>query len=171
MEALSISIAAVSAAVAAVAVAVWEGIENRHHNRLSSRPRLQISQYSSLAHPYIGIGIKSQGLGPAIIESFTVLIDDSPLTVDWLTRNQSAPPALLHTYSPDDTLPAGENEYILSLPRDRQMDETLIEMFNLMKRIKIEITYKSLYDERFELKYVAADHLKAYKTEETPDTT
>lgn len=59
-------------AVAAIGLAVWEGVESRRHNRLTVKPRIagEIHAGRDGAGEYVTLSIESTGLGPAVINTF-----------------------------------------------------------------------------------------------------
>lgn len=64
-------------AFAAIALTIWEGAENRRHNRLTVQPRLgaEINSGRDTAGEYVRMAIESTGLGPAVIKAFRVYFD------------------------------------------------------------------------------------------------
>ncbi len=63
-----------SLAVAAILLTVWEGLENRHHNRLSVQPRIDGSSAVSNAEGLWTQSFRfaSAGLGPGVVTEFRV---------------------------------------------------------------------------------------------------
>ena len=57
----------------ALGVALWEGWENRRHNRMSVRPHL--SSWMDSTNGRYRLIIKNDGLGPALIREFVVTLD------------------------------------------------------------------------------------------------
>jgi len=73
------AICAVIIALSALVVSIWEGIQNRKHNRLSVRPHLRIDRSTYVGSP-AKITIGNNGLGTAIVQSFTVHCDGNRVT-------------------------------------------------------------------------------------------
>ena len=62
-------------AVAAVGLAVWEGFENRRHNRLSVVPNIDaVRDFDMLAQTF-ALGLVSSGLGPAVVQDVRLYLD------------------------------------------------------------------------------------------------
>lgn len=68
------SLVAVSVALFALFISIWQGCEQRHHNRLSVKPILDLEQISYNSN--ISIRLSNNGLGPAIIEKFLIKTTD-----------------------------------------------------------------------------------------------
>jgi hypothetical protein len=64
-------------ALAAIGLAIWEGAENRRHNRLSVQPRLAgaIDAGRDGSAEYVRMTIENAGLGPAVIKTFRIYWD------------------------------------------------------------------------------------------------
>ena len=62
-------------AIAALGVALWQGIVVQKHHHVMVRPRLDFRYLVDLAEPRIGLVLENGGLGPAIIKSVTVSVD------------------------------------------------------------------------------------------------
>lgn len=72
-------VASIIIAVAALATAVWSGVAARRHNRLSVIPRLRINHRFRHSTDFLGIRIANAGLGPAIVTSIELLLDEQPV--------------------------------------------------------------------------------------------
>ncbi|HEX8431606.1 MAG TPA: hypothetical protein VF625_09970, partial [Longimicrobium sp.] len=72
-----LSVCAIVAAVAAVAVAVYEARIDRAHQRVSVWPYLQQSNSLTEGSPYRRV-VSNAGIGPARIRSFQVRVDGKP---------------------------------------------------------------------------------------------
>ncbi|MBR9878512.1 hypothetical protein NFH98_11840 [Halomonas sp. H33-56] len=71
-----IAIGSVIVALAAFAVAIWQGFLTRKHNILSVKPRFYIDKsYVEGLH----YRLESQGLGPGVIENFTILVNEEKI--------------------------------------------------------------------------------------------
>ena len=70
-----VAICSLVVAVAAVAVVVWEGLENREHNRLSAKQMVLAEVTSSHTSRTWGIYLKNEGVGPAIVDFDVVTLD------------------------------------------------------------------------------------------------
>lgn len=62
-------------ALAAVGLAVWEGLENRRHNRLSVVPNVDAARDFDMREQTFSFGLLSSGLGPALIRDLRIYLD------------------------------------------------------------------------------------------------
>ena len=73
------AIAATVTAVAALSVAVWDNIQTRSYNRVSVQPHL-VLEFSKQQAPSLDSGrlvLRNEGIGPALITSVTIQVEDS----------------------------------------------------------------------------------------------
>ena len=70
-----VDIVALFIALVALVVAIWQGVVMRRHNRLSVKPHLYFSIHSVSGEP-AGLRVTNGGLGPAIIKSFSLGVDN-----------------------------------------------------------------------------------------------
>ncbi len=145
-------------AFVALAVAIWQGIETRKHNRLSVKPHLYFSTYSVLGEA-AGLRVTNGGLGPAIIKSFSLAVDnkwiDDTRQGGWveasrlLGAEKIASFLDLAVYSPDQIVESGESQYILETPKDKRTTDTDQYLNEYVKRLSVKIAYESAYKESF----------------------
>ncbi|GKT11653.1 MAG: hypothetical protein ISEC1_P0620 [Thiomicrorhabdus sp.] len=62
-------------ALCALAYTAWQGIQTREHNKLSFRPHITSWSYRNSESGVYVTEVMNNGLGPALIESFTVKVD------------------------------------------------------------------------------------------------
>ncbi len=64
-------------AVAAIALSIWEGVENRRHNRLSVLPHLERAGLNLNEDSVytMRFAVENTGLGPAVLQNFLVFHD------------------------------------------------------------------------------------------------
>ena len=62
-------------AFCALAYTVWQGKQTQKHNKLSFRPHLHSWTHKDSDEGVYSVDIINSGLGPALIESFTVKVD------------------------------------------------------------------------------------------------
>src|SRR5829696_6884501 len=74
-----ISIASAVVAAAALGLAVWEGMANRRHNRLSVCPRLRVDFDVHPVSRRVSITLVNAGLGPAIFDSYQPMLEGKPV--------------------------------------------------------------------------------------------
>ena len=153
----SISISVAIIAIAALSVAVWEGLENRRHNRLSVYPRLEIYQKSYVDDPRKGVGIwlRNAGIGPAIVSSFTVFVDGKEMAQDHQLGGWQAAEVIglahpsthfLHIVK-GGALPIGYDKPLFWYAKDDSARAT--DFVRKILRIEVAIEYTSMYGEKF----------------------
>ncbi|MCB0279860.1 MAG: hypothetical protein KDD94_10175 [Calditrichaeota bacterium] len=69
-----VAIAAIVIAVVSIVVSVWQAAEERTHNRLSVKPKLEII-FRSDTNQIATFTISNHGLGPAIIKKLTTFVN------------------------------------------------------------------------------------------------
>ncbi len=150
-----ISIAALVAALAAVGVAVWQGAETRRHNRRSVKPHLTYYTFFSANHPCAGLELSNNGVGPAVITRFEVLVDGTLMPNDgargWHRALEilSLEPgwALFHWLDPDDAIRVGESLWLLAIPEKHLNPERERLLRDAIPRLEVRVEYRSVYDE------------------------
>ena len=145
-------------AFVALAVAIWQGIETRKHNRLSVKPHLYFSTYSVSGGP-AGLRVTNGGLGPAIIKRFSLAVDnkwiDDTRRGGWLEASRLlgaekiASVLDMSFYSPGQIVESGESQYILHTPKDKRTTDTDQYLNEFVKRLSVKIDYESAYKETF----------------------
>jgi len=147
----------------ALSVTVWEGYENREHNRLSVAPRLTVTtRISASESGAAGIYVENEGLGPAIIRDVRVTIgnttyqpadDGSPWApaVNRLLEEAEPldfnPEDDLHQFDfeENDTLGAGEAKPVFFPGPGKEKAQAWFE--KNAGKISLEIDYESMYGE------------------------
>jgi hypothetical protein len=149
-----VSTVGVVIALAALGLTVHQARLTRAHNRLSVRPVLDFGE-SFPAGRRAGLRLRNVGLGPAEIISGVIWLDgrkrDEPfgrLVIDALRGELSAaqrrPSAA--TFTPGAVLAKDYDAFLLSVdPFDRAKDNEFVE---LIGRLRIVITYASLYGDK-----------------------
>lgn len=128
-------------AILALSTSLYESYEFRKHNRLSLRPYLDQTVYVQ-GQEYYKLSVQNEGLGPAIIEEFTILAN-TKIVSNW---NSALAEIGVHKFSALSTLKkgniisAGESITLVKI-------DTLLSKYNL----KFIIKYSSVYEERFNL--------------------
>lgn len=139
---------AIFVAFLALFISVWQGCEQRNHNRLSVKPLLTFDEVT--IDKQREIKLSNSGLGPAIIEDF--IIRDSSGDYSSSNKNLSFMPLMNarglidsvswnYYFYTGDVIRAGEDFTILRWKIKNS------ENLN----IKIEVKYKSIYNESFEV--------------------
>jgi len=149
-----LSLSALATAVLSICVTVWLGMETRHHNRLSVRPRLDIT-FNAGSHS-LGYEVVNHGLGPALVTSVRVQVDgreqtgDGPRGYGDLLRVVGAVPQdlVMDAFGAGSMLPAGEARRLFAVRMDGPAGrDSLIRA--VYGRTAVEIRYQSMYGEDF----------------------
>ena len=145
-------------AAVAIGLAMWEGMENRRHNRLSVVPRLGggIDSGINAEGEYVRLSVENTGLGPAVITLFRVYFDGEPQdTAVTASRNPfstaiAAFPNVsinAHAVSEGYYFPPGRTEVVFQALRPRGADSaatTLSE--DVLRRVAVQLCYCSIYE-------------------------
>jgi hypothetical protein len=145
-------------ALAALGVAVWEGWENRKHNRLSVKPYscFYVGLPPSLHEPP-GLTLKNNGAGPAIITHFEILVDGVPIEGTGFSKWKRAlelvglSPDWVYCRYPEagTSLAAGESLALLICEPGSASTDKQATLGRALQRLQTSITYESIYGERF----------------------
>lgn len=156
------SFAAIIVAVAAIAVSLWQGIDNRRHNRLSVKPKLQIV-FRADPQGDAEIILRNDGLGPASIRNFEVKLDNKLLdkvslsAIFELVRIMELD-SVPFTFDPivnTTTIRAGDQANILVFKYDESIDMPSIVRIlrEHVNRLDLYIEYESMYGEKFTINF------------------
>jgi hypothetical protein len=168
---LSIAGAVCLIALAALVLAVWEANQQRRHNRLSVAPKLRINCVTDSNSRLFGLVLSNCGFGPALVKSFEVTIDGSPLPTPRLHTLASVLSIedLLSWAFPneDDVVKPGEDLPLFGTYAKRGVD--LGRMKVALKRIGIRVRYESLYGESHTVS-IAGSELRSLSSVPLPDS-
>ncbi|WP_421189257.1 hypothetical protein [Aeromonas enteropelogenes] len=151
-------IIATSAAIIAFSttiVSIWQGYLNRQYYRLSTRPHLLIDQilYQDIPMEFT---LKNNGLGPAIIISFDVIIDERyikttecPVTKALSALEVTGTNNSIHTITEGEAISVGGEVTILKIEDEPYPDEIISAIKELDRCVKFRVVYESIYGERF----------------------
>jgi len=149
-----VSFSAIIIALASIVVTIWQGIEIRKHNRLSVRPKLEIT--FKLDKNSFGYFLTNNGLGPAILTYKKLFVDDKEVQYtgfsgydDFINKLGLNDHKVSHSgIYPGKTIKADEKVCIIRFYlKEKDAVETLLpKIYNL---VDIEIGYKSMYDESY----------------------
>lgn len=146
-------------ALVAIGLAIWEGAENRRHNRLSVLPRLgaEINSGRDGDTEYIRMAVESTGLGPAVIKSFRIYLDGAPQ--DTVGPSGVSPwNRVIELFASEGTsinaqafgsgyfLPAGRGQVLFEV---RRPDTAAVEgekLSDMLGRVALHVCYCSIYD-------------------------
>lgn len=154
-----IAVASAAIALTALAVAIWQGILMRRHNRLSLRPHLTFRQMMSEANPQFSLELLNNGLGPAIIRRFQVLIDgkreehfEAQGWMALLDLIGLKGRAIGTSCEPDEFLASGQSLQLIKYESQPTPIETR-ELRKALRRIEIHIGYQSVYTDRYSAQF------------------
>lgn len=142
-----LSIAAAIGAICAVAIAVYQAALAREQQRASAWPFLAQSNSYVVGQPYTR-QIENQGVGPARIRSFQVLVDGKPAhtwsdVVRALT-NQPDSGLAYSSFGRGKVVPTGATRVLVSLPAGKQAQSFWQAA---QTRLQTVVCYCSIYDE------------------------
>ena len=145
-------------AIAAVGLAVWEGLENRRHNRLSVMPNVDAVRDFDMRAQTFSFGLLSSGLGPAVVQDLRLYVDgkkvydkNSEHEYAWteaypLFRNKSLD-VWDSYYLEGQFLMPGERYDLLQV-EPRGEIERIEDFRDLADRISVVICYCSVYGDQ-----------------------
>lgn len=152
--------------ICAIILTLQQTLQTRHHNKLSVRPKLTTS--TETTYPAINqiervVTLSNNGLGPAIIKSFELLIDgiahpvDTPQDMFILIQDHVmsalTPQSYFHVLRKESVM-AKEQTIILTKLIATVDGPAQIEEF---KKFQLKVCYESAYGEDFI--YDTRDHL------------
>jgi hypothetical protein len=146
-------------ALAAIALAAWEGIENRRHNRLTVKPRLagEIEAGREGADQFVRMAIEGTGLGPAVIGTFRIYFDGVPqdstvasASNPWqnVVNAVSDTTTRVHARTLGDGyyFPAGRHYVLFEARRPvASADSAAGTLADILERVAVQVCYCSVY--------------------------
>lgn len=143
-------------AVLALLATIWQACVTRKHNRLSVRPLL--STWNHAVPNGYRIDLTNIGVGPALIDTFKIYVDGQkidgkgtePIHKAVKILFPTGTPAILHSSYLAKGGALGAKEGI-TLVQIQFTPETLPtpEVFeHMQKRVKLLVTYKSIYEDK-----------------------
>jgi hypothetical protein len=142
-----LSVAAAIGAICAVAIAVYQAALAREQQRASAWPFLAQSNSYLTGQPYTR-QIENQGVGPARVRSFRVLVDGKPARIwsDAVRALIGRPDSglIYSSFGRGSVVPAGATRVLLTLPSGNQA-----RAFWQAAQTRLEtiVCYCSVYDE------------------------
>ncbi len=139
------SLVAVAIALMALFISVWQGCEQRRHNRLTVKP---ILNFEAISHNnYKSIRLSNDGLGPALITKFLIIENGKKYNAKegnpW-TKTEAVsyiPYSEMYYYDEGATVKPTESLNLLTWKADS------IRILNL----KVIIEYESIYEESYKV--------------------
>jgi hypothetical protein len=147
-------------AITAIALALWEGLENRRHNRLSVVPRIgaEMDAGTNPTSEFVRLGIESNGLGPAVVTAFRIYFDgelqdtaDGFGTAAWQPAMEALQRDSVFDINAQGIgtgyfLPPGRAAIVFEATRPRRAaGSSLAPLVGIFDRLAIQICYCSVY--------------------------
>ena len=155
-----IGISSTVIALCALWFSLWQGVQARKHNRLSFRPHLDTWIHSNAEKGFYAVELINNGIGPAIIEEFSVTVDGKRISGNRAERLEKALKIILPNLSYQSHQSFLAKDYSMA-PKERCTivaiqfagpqfpPKDFVE--HALNRGDIEISYNSFYEERFHL--------------------
>ncbi len=150
-------VAASLVAIAALFTAVVHTRSLRQHHRLTVVPHLYLHRELSLDRPNIMITLSNTGLGPAVLDNYSVYVDKEVTPIraatDWYpvlsslgVRFENVNAAVLEK---GDMIGAGRQLPLLTVDLSTG-ENNFHELQKLVERIRIKVKYASVYGDRYD---------------------
>lgn len=144
-------------AVCALGLTVWQAAITRRHNRLSVTPHLTTWTQSEQVTGRYSVEILNNGIGPALIKSFSVQVDGQPIGGEGPEPIEKALKVLFPQYSFRSSQAYMARGYMMSAKEARSL--VAVEFFgerfprqeevdHAMKRTRLLIEYESIYGDK-----------------------
>ncbi len=138
-------------AICALLTSLWQGYTLKQHNMLSLRPYLEFEANSQKV-PENGVVfellVNNNGVGPAEVTQMNIWLGDQKLTSThqiWPQLKVSAPLYCLGAGNVARFYKVDDQQMVIRAPKSCMLSEN--EYQHLMKNLRIELTYQSLYGE------------------------
>ncbi len=151
-------ISSVIIALCALIYTIWQGKKAQRHNMLSFRPHLTSWSHSEADKGIYAVELMNNGLGPALIESFTVMIDGKAISGEQTEPLEKALKILFPNIEYKShqefmakgySMPAKEKRsiVIIRFANPNSLNPEALE--HALNRADLIIKYKSFYEEEF----------------------
>jgi hypothetical protein len=134
----------------------------RRHDRLSVRPALKISADYPRPNFEASIRLENHGLGTAIIRAATITVGaeaidagDGETLLGALSRAGFPNDISVGPFSEDEPVRAGSELKLLTVPSASRI--IVRDFVMAWSRLRVEIHYESMYEEKFTLKWSGLD--------------
>jgi len=147
-------------ALCALAFSIWQASQSRKHNRLSFRPHLTTWTHSHPEKGFYAVELINNGLGPAIIDKFTVTLDGKSLgdnATDALDKvlkilfPNTQYRATFSTVGTGYAMSPKERCTIVAVQFSGAVRPSPEVVDHSLNRGNLEISYRSFYEEEFRL--------------------
>lgn len=145
-------------ALCALVFSICQGMQARKHNRLSVRPDLTTWEEKDAEKGFYGVELINNGIGPAVIEEFSVKVDGKLVSGDGSEPIVKAMKIVLPNLQYQSQQSYLGKGYVMAPKEQRTvfavqfLGHPLPSMEfveHAIKRCNLEITYKSFYGEKF----------------------
>jgi hypothetical protein len=148
-----IALAAALIALAALGIAVWEGVMSRRHDRLSVGPLLVLRHHLGGSRGSLGLTISNEGLGPAVVTKCILEVDGEPCKEDGDNGWEAAISLLglrdfrprYTTVAPDGIIRPGDTVWLLSTT---VTEDHVSGLSKALSRLNVRVSYESIYKDR-----------------------
>jgi hypothetical protein len=153
-----VGLSSVVIALCALIFTVWAGWRTHVHNKLLVKPKLMTWISSEQDQGYYSVEFRNNGLGPALVENYTIKVDGEIMHGEATEPIENAVRLIFKdityhcTVGILDTgylLPANDKCGIFALKFSKPGDMTRKEFIEQFKRFQLDIFYKSLYGDKF----------------------
>jgi hypothetical protein len=165
---LIVSAAATVIALAALGLSVYEAMLSRRHARLSVRPLLDSELHVSSARDRFCLVVTNNGLGPAIIKKWQLLVDGKPYRdlgiTRWeqLTAHLKLSQSVSYSYfEPNSILAPEESEELIGYAVAVYSQEEADRFREAIRHLAIIIDYESMYREPFSFEFRGSEYFKS----------
>ncbi len=148
---LYISIGSFVVACSAIGLTVWQATIQRVHNRISVKPHLMKSttRNKSVGVASLHVFITNNGLGPAFIDSFSVLYRGSPVSLEDglskalgdLNKNMSST-----SLACGSAIAAGESVQVVGVKFNAPSEQQVEQVKTKLNDLDMVIEYSSAYE-------------------------
>ena len=165
---LVVSAAATVIALAALGLSVYQAMLSRQHARLSVRPLLDSELHVSAARERFCLIVTNNGLGPAVIKRWQLLVDGKPYRDLGITRWEQltdhlklSKPVSYSYFEPNSVLAPEESEELIGYAVTVYSREEADRFREAIRRLTIVIEYESMYREAFTFEFRGSEYFKS----------
>lgn len=145
-------------ALCALGLTVWQAKITRHHNKLSVTPHLTTWSQRDVANNRYSAELLNNGIGPALIESFYIHVDGQLISGEGTEPIEKALKILFPQYQYASWQSFVAKGYMMAEKEARNLVTIVfqgekvpmpVEVEHATKRVRLLITYKSIYGDEF----------------------
>lgn len=153
-------ISSIVIACSALGISIWQATLYRTHNKISCRPHLTTWEHGGTTEIDFAVDIMNNGIGPAVFTSFKIMVDGHAQNGEGVEPMEKVLNILFPNYNyqlytayfgPSYSMASKENQRLIAIKFHGDSLPSKNEIDHAMKRAKVEILYKSFYEEEFEL--------------------